>query len=81
MNDMLRKVQCLSTVCVCVCLTSRASVMMHPMTAHTRSVVSISNFCRDDFNWSMGTSQAPMAGVAVLKRLSCLITQTITRIM
>lgn len=53
-------------------LTSRASVMMQPITAHTRSVPSISSLRREDLSWSMGTNQAPMAGVAVLSRFNCL---------
>lgn len=53
-------------------LTSSASVMMQPMTAQTRSVPSMSSLRREDLSWSMGTSQAPMAGVAVLSRFSCL---------
>lgn len=52
--------------------TSRASVMMQPITAHTRNVASMSSFCNVDFSWSIGTSQAPMAGVAVLNKFSCL---------
>lgn len=52
--------------------TSRASVMMQPMTAQTRRVPSMSSLRREDLSWSMGTSHAPMAGVAVLSRLSCL---------
>lgn len=55
--------------------TSRASVMMQPMTAQTRSVPSMSSFRKEDLSWSMGTNQAPMAGVAVLSRFSCLQTQ------
>lgn len=46
--------------------------MMQPMTAQTRSVPSMSSLRREDLSWSMGTSQAPMAGVAVLSRFSCL---------
>lgn len=53
-------------------LTSRASVMMQPITAHTRKVASMSSFCSVDFSWSIGTSQAPMAGVAVLNKFNCL---------
>ena len=53
-------------------LTSRASVMMQPITAHTRSVPSMSSLRSEDFSWSMGTNQAPMAGVAVLSRFNCL---------
>lgn len=55
-----------------ILLTSRASVMMQPMTAHTRSVPSMSSLRREDLSWSMGTNQAPMAGVAVLSRFNCL---------
>lgn len=55
-----------------VFLTSRASVMMQPITAQTRSVPSMSNLRREDLSWSMGTNQAPMAGVAVLSRFNCL---------
>ena len=61
-----------------VALTSSASVMMHPMTAHTRRVPSMSHLRMEDFSWSMGTNQAPMAGVAVLSRLSCLLIGRIT---
>lgn len=60
---------------VIMCLgqqTSRASVMMQPITAHTRSVPSMSSLRREDLSWSMGTNQAPMAGVAVLSRFNCL---------
>lgn len=46
--------------------------MIQPMTAQMRSVASVSSLQRDDFSWSTGTSQAPMAGVAVLRRFSCL---------
>lgn len=49
--------------------------MMQPITAQTRSVPSMSSLRRDDLSWSMGTNQAPMAGVAVLSRFSCLQTQ------
>lgn len=52
--------------------TSRASVIMHPITAQIRRVPSVSSLFNDDFTWSMGTSQAPTAGVAVLRRFSCL---------
>lgn len=45
---------------------------MHPITAQIRSVPSVSSLFNDDFTWSMGTSQAPTAGVAVLRRFSCL---------
>lgn len=53
-------------------LTSRASVMMQPMTAQTLRVPSMSSLRREDLSWSMGTNQAPMAGVAVLSRFNCL---------
>lgn len=45
---------------------------MHPITAQIRRVPSVSSLFNDDFTWSMGTSQAPTAGVAVLRRFSCL---------
>lgn len=53
-------------------LTSRASVMMQPMTAQIRRVPSMSSLRREDLSWSMGTNQAPIAGVAVLSRFNCL---------
>lgn len=53
--------------------TSNASVIMHPITAQILKVPSVSNLFKDDLSWSMGTSHAPTAGVAVLKRFSCLL--------
>lgn len=53
-------------------LTSRASVMMQPMTAQIRRVPSMSSLRREDLSWSMGTNQAPIAGVAVLSKFNCL---------
>ena len=50
--------------------------MMQPSTAQMRRVPSVSSLRREDFSWSMGTSHAPMAGVAVLRRFSCLLRRT-----
>lgn len=46
---------------------------MQPITAQIRRVPSVSSLFKDDFTWSIGTSQAPTAGVAVLRRFNCLI--------
>lgn len=53
-------------------LTSRASVMMQPITAQILRVPSMSSLRREDLSWSMGTNQAPIAGVAVLSKFNCL---------
>lgn len=53
-------------------LTSRASVMMQPMTAQILRVPSMSSLRREDLSWSIGTNQAPIAGVAVLSKFNCL---------